>query len=145
MKMITVSPPPVYHAAICLPRDLCPHPPHIDCCIRALLSSVLHCYWFWGGEVCNTSSVRKQAAYSIPSSRVFVLSLTRAELLDHSSIECIKFLNFVLCYLCHILFSHILFSIFTSLDFRRLKYLAMGLGICCEGDLTGLCSNARPL
>jgi len=21
----------------------------------------------------------------------------------------------------------------------------MGLGICCEGDLTGLCSNARPL
>jgi hypothetical protein len=65
--------------------------------------------------MCNTSSVRPA---EIPSSRVFVLSLTRAELLDRCQkesclTECITFLNFVLCYLCHILFSHILFSIFT--------------------------------
>jgi hypothetical protein len=137
-------------------RVLCPRhpPPNVYCSLYSCTFCLRFCIVI-GVEV-GTCAIRVQTArrsrrpVEILNIRVFVVSLTRAEMLDRCQkepcpIECIKFLNFVLCYLCHILFSHILFSIFTWLDFRRLIYLAMGLGICYEGDLTGLCSTARPL
>jgi len=101
-----------------------PTHPTIDCCP---LYSCSFCLWFCiviGVEVGKCAiqvACGSRRPAEIPSSSVFVLSLTRAELLDRCSIECIKFLNLVLCYLWHILFSHILFFLFTWLDFRRLK------------------------
>lgn len=99
MKMITVSPPPIYHAAIFFPRDLSPHPPSIDCCPLYSCSFCLRFCIVIGVEVGKCAiqvacSSRRPA--EIPNSRVFVLFLTRAELPSR-----------------HILFRHILFSIFT--------------------------------
>jgi hypothetical protein len=74
------------------------------------------------GAACNTSSVHKQPTYCNPFQlRVFFFPWHERKCVrdccqnEPCSVECIKILQFVFCCLCHILFSHVSFFIFTWL------------------------------